>query len=103
MSDIFQVSIDLWKISCRMGANSLCNVCWTMGLNLSGPAALCGFKHTNSMSMPPADMLISGIFGWKLGSPLVGWPQRRDITHITCAFCRVGGSNDLPLLRLTLL
>ena len=62
------------------------------GLNLSGPAALCGFKHTNSMSMPPADMLISGIFGWKLGSPLVGWPQRRDITHITCAFCRVGGS-----------
>ena len=103
MSDIFQVSIDLWKISCRMGANPLCNVCWTMGLNLSGPAALCGFKHTNSMSMPPADMLISGIFGWKLGSPLVGWPQRRDITHITCAFCRVGGSNDLPLLRLTLL
>ena len=103
MSDIFQVSIDLWKISSRMGANSLCNVCWTMGLNLSGPAALCGFKHTNSMSMPPADMLISGIFGWKLGSPLVGWPQRRDITHITCAFCRVGGSNDLPLLRLTLL
>ena len=103
MSDIFQVSIDLWKISCRMGASSLCNVCWTMGLNLSGPAALCGFKHTNSMSMPPADMLISGIFGWKLGSPLVGWPQRCDITHITCAFCRVGGSNDLPLLRLTLL
>ena len=91
MYDIFQVSIDLWKISCRMGANSLCNVCWTMGLNLSGPAALCGFKHTNSMSMPPADMLISGIFGRKLGSPLVGWPQRRDITHITCAFCRVGG------------
>ena len=103
MYDIFQVSIDLWKISCRMGANSLCNVCWTMGLNLSGPAALCGFKHTKSMSMHPADMLISGIFGWKLGSPLVGWPQRRDITHITCAFCRVGGSNDLPLLRLTLL
>ena len=65
MSDIFQVSIDLWKISCRMGVNSLCNVCWTMGLNLSGPAALRGFKHTNSMSMrrmPPADMLISGIF-----------------------------------------
>ena len=82
-----------------MGANSLCNVGWTMGLNLSGPAALCGFKHTNSMSMPPADMLISGIFGWKLGSPLVGWPQRRDITHISCAFCRVGGSNDPPLLR----
>ena len=102
MSDIFQVSIDLWKISCRMDANSLCNVCWTMGLNLSGPAALRGFKHTNSMSMPPADMLISGILGGNWAG-MVGWPQRRDITHISCAFCRVGGSNDLPLLRLTLL
>ena len=50
-----------------MGANSLCNVCRTMGLNLLGPAALCGFKHTSSLSMPPADMLISGIFGFKLG------------------------------------
>ena len=63
----FPVSIDLWKISCRMGANFLCNVCRTMGLNLSGPATLCGFKHTSSLSMPPADMLISGIFGWRLG------------------------------------
>ena len=67
MSGIFPVSIDLWKISCRMGANSFCNVCRTMGLNLSGPAALCGFKHTSRLSMPPADMLISGIFGWRLG------------------------------------
>ena len=67
MSGIFPVSIDLWKISCRMGANSLCNVCRTMGLNLSGTAALCGFKHTSSLSMPSADMLISGIFGWKVG------------------------------------
>ena len=67
MSGIFPVSIDLWKISCRMGANSLCNVCRAMGLNLSGPAALCGFKHTSSLSMPPADMLISGIFGRRLG------------------------------------
>ena len=38
-----------------------------MGLNLLGPAALCGFKHTSSLSMPPANMLISGIVGWKLG------------------------------------
>ena len=67
MSGIFPVSIDLWKISCRMGAISLSNVCRTMCLNLSGPAALCGFIHTSSLSMPPADMLISGIFGWKLG------------------------------------
>ena len=65
MSGIFPVSIDLWNISCRMGANSLCNVCRTMGLNLSGPTALCGFKPTSScsLSMPSADMLMSSIFG----------------------------------------
>ena len=34
---------------------------------------------------------------------MVGWPQSRDITHIICAFCRVGGSNHLPLLKLKLL
>ena len=90
MSGIFPVSIDLWKISCRMGTNSLCNVCRTMGLNLSGPAALGGFKHTSSLSMPPGDMLISGILGGDWAG-MVGWPQSRDITHITCAFCRVGG------------
>ena len=61
MSGSFPVSKDLWKISCRIGANSLCKVCRTMGLNLSGPAALCGFKHPSSMSMPSAIMLISGI------------------------------------------
>ena len=38
-----------------------------MGLNLSGPAALCGFKPTSSLSMPSAVMLISGILGWGLG------------------------------------
>ena len=66
MSAIFPVSIDLWKISCRMGANSLCNVCRTMGLNLLGPAALCGFKHTSSLSMSSAAMLMTGIFEWGL-------------------------------------
>ena len=50
-----------------MGANSLCNVCRTMGLNLSGPAALCGLKHTSSLSKPPSDMLMSGIFGVRTG------------------------------------
>ena len=39
MSGSFPVSKDFWKISCRIGANSLCKVCRTMGLNLSGPAA----------------------------------------------------------------
>ena len=33
---------------------------------------------------------------------MVGWPQRRDINHTTCSFCRVGGSNHLPLLELKL-
>ena len=61
------MSKDLWKISCRMGANSLCNVCRTTGLNLSGPVALCGFKPTNSLSIPLSAMLMSGILGWGLG------------------------------------
>ena len=30
---------------------------------------------------------------------MVGWPQSRDIT---CAFCRVGGSNHLSPLELKL-
>ena len=38
MSGIFPVSIDLWKISCGMGAKTLCNVCRIMGFNLVGPA-----------------------------------------------------------------
>ena len=32
-----------------------------MGLNLSGPAALCGLKPLSSLSMPSAAMLMSGI------------------------------------------
>ena len=67
ISGSFPVSKDLWKISCRTGAKSLCKVCRTMGLNLSGPAALCGFKPTINLSMPSAVILISGILGWGLG------------------------------------
>ena len=63
MSGKFPVSKDLWKISCRIGAYSLCKVCRTMGLNLSGPAALCGFKPPSSLLMPSATMLISSILG----------------------------------------
>ena len=63
MSGSFPVSQDLWKIGCRIGTNFLCEVCRTMGLNLSGPAALCGFKPTSSLSMPSAAMLLSGILG----------------------------------------
>ena len=63
MSGIFPVSKDLWLISCMIVANSLCKVCRTMGLTLSDPAALCGFKPTSSLSMPSAVMLISGVWG----------------------------------------
>ena len=38
------LSNDYWKISCRMGESSSCNVCRMICFNLSGPAALCGFK-----------------------------------------------------------
>ena len=49
MSSSFPVSKDLGLISCMIVANSLCKVCRTMGLNLSGPAALCGFKPTSRL------------------------------------------------------
>ena len=37
-----------------------------MGLNSSGPAALCELKLLSSLSMPSAAILMSGIFGWGL-------------------------------------
>ena len=67
MSGSFPVSKDLLKISCRIGANSLCKVCRTMALKMSGPTFLCGFKPASSLSMHSAVMLISGILGWRLG------------------------------------
>ena len=42
------------------------SVCKAIGLSLSGPAALCGFKPLRSLSMPSAEMLMSGILGWGL-------------------------------------
>ena len=83
MSGIFPVSIDLWKISCRMSANSLCYVWRTMGLNLSGPAALCGLKPLSSWSMPSAAMLISGIFGWGLGWNEFYYPSLREQCNLS--------------------
>ena len=91
MSGIFPVSIDLWKISCRMGANSLCNVWRTMGLNLSGPAALCGLKPLSSLSMPSAAMLMSGIFGWGLG-----WNGR--LAPESCKSCSDFWARDFKLM-----
>ena len=37
-----------------------------MGLNLSGPAALCGLRPLSSLSMPSVAMFMSGILGWGL-------------------------------------
>ena len=58
----FTVSKDRWKISCRMGANSLCNVCRIMCLNVSGPVALCRFKLNCFKSYAYVRH-----FGWGLG------------------------------------
>ena len=53
-SGSFPVSKDFWK-------SFSCNVYRKTGLNLLGPAALCGFKPLSSLSVPSAEMLISGI------------------------------------------
>ena len=69
-SGSFSLSKDFWKINCRMGESCSCNVYRTVGFNLSGPAALCGLKPMSSLSMPSAEMLLSGIFG--VGTGLEG-------------------------------
>ena len=74
-----------------MGANSLCNVCRIMGLNLSGPAALCGFKHTSSLSMPSAAMLMSGILDLDWAG-MVGW------TPESCNSCSDFWARDFKLM-----
>ena len=102
MSGIFPVSIDLLKISCRVGANSLCNVCRTMGLNLSGLQPCVGSSIQVACQCLQQICLYQAFLGGDWVG-MVGWPQSHDITHITCAFCRVGGRNDLALLKLKLL
>ena len=89
MSGSFPVSNDHWKISCRIGANSLCKFCRTMVLNLTG--ALWGFKPTSSLSMPSADMLISGIFG--VGTGLEWW-----VTPESCKSCNDFLARDFKLM-----
>ena len=90
MSGSFPVSKDLGKTSFRTGAKSLCKVCRTMGLSLSGPTALCGFKPTSSLSMPSAVMLISGILGWGLG-----W--NGGLAPGSCKSCSDSGQGTLNL------
>ena len=53
-----------------------------MCLNFSGPAALCGLKPLNSLSMPSAAMLMPGILGggW---AGIVGWHQSHANPAIT--------------------
>ena len=51
MSGIFSVFKGLWKISAKFVGPSV-------DLNLSGPATLCGFKHTSSLSMHSPAMLM---------------------------------------------
>ena len=84
-----------------MGANSLCNVCRTMGLNLVLQPCV-GSSIQGACQCLQQISLYQAFLGGDWAG-MVGWPQSRDITHITCAFCRVGGSNDLPLLKLKLL
>ena len=47
-----------------------------MGLNLSGPAALCGLKPLSSLSMPSVACLCQAFLdgGW---AGMVGWHQSR--------------------------
>ena len=74
-----------------MGANSLCSVCKTTGLNLSGPVALCGFKPTNSLAIPLAAMLMSGILGRGLG-----WNGM--LTPESCKSCSDFWARDFKLV-----
>ena len=53
-----------------------------MGLNLSGPAALCGFKPTSSLSIPSAAMLIQAFWG-RVWAGTVGWHQSRANLVVT--------------------
>ena len=62
-----------------------------MGLNLSGPAALCGLKPLSSLSMHSAAMLMSGIFGWGLG-----WNGR--LAPESCKSCNDFWARDFQLM-----
>ena len=62
-----------------------------MGLSLSGPAALWGFKPLKSFSMPWAETWILGIGGYGLG-----W-NRRFIPE-SCKSCRVLWASCLRLV-----
>ena len=62
-----------------------------MGLNLSGPAALCGLKPLSSLSTPSVAMLMSGIFGWGLG-----WNGR--LAPESCKSCNDFWARDFQLM-----
>ena len=56
-----------------------CKVCRTMGLNLSGPAALCGFKPTSSLSI----LCLYQAFWGRDWAGTVGWHQSRANLVVT--------------------
>ena len=58
----FPESSDFWKITFSIGASSAWRVCWTMGLNWSGTAALWVFRDLSSFSVPFTEICISGIW-----------------------------------------
>ena len=89
---VFPESIDLWKISCMIDVLSLCNICRTRGLNLSGSAALCGIKPTLSVSVLSAVILMSVMFGWELD-----WNGR--LTPESCKSCNDFWARDFKLIR----
>ena len=72
-------------MSCRIGANSLCKVSRTKGLNLSG------FMPTSSLSMSSAALLIAGILRWGLS-----W--NGGLAPESCKSCSYFLSRDFKLM-----
>ena len=56
-------SRDFWNRTSNMGDSSVESVLSIMGLILSGPQALCGFRLLRSFSMPFLPTVISGMVG----------------------------------------
>ena len=64
------VSIEVLKINVRIGSISIANYLRIIGLILSGPPALCGFKFCSNLRIPGSFTCISGISGYGLGRML---------------------------------
>ena len=62
------VSSEVLKIKVMIGAISIASCFRIIGLILSGPPALCGFKFCSNLRIPGSFTCISGISGYGLGS-----------------------------------